>query len=60
MDQYEKALTESSEKLKECQETEKLKSCLPCLKMLDCSLRIEYVEAVYKSMRKDSVGNFEF
>jgi len=60
MDKYEKALENKSIELKECQKREGLNSCLPCPKMLDCPTRIGYVEAVYKSMRKDNVGGFDF
>ncbi len=46
--------------LQECQKSLTLKSCFDCKDILACKLRNEYVQSVYESMSKGSVGGFEF
>jgi hypothetical protein len=60
LDEFELKLNEKLEKLKKCQEENQLNSCLKCSKILECSVREEYVSAVYESMNKGQDGGFEF
>jgi len=60
MDKFEEALEEKIKLLKECQEKNGFKSCLKCDKLFECTLRDEYVKAVYESMSKGQGGGFEF
>ncbi|TXE86351.1 hypothetical protein FPD38_06800 [Campylobacter volucris] len=59
-DKYEQALEIKKEELIACQNQKNLKSCLSCSLVFECSLRKEYVEAVYKSMSKGKEGGFDF
>ena len=59
-DQYELALIRKKEELQACQSNQEVPSCYECEKLLDCDLRREYVDAVYRSMHKDKGGGFEF
>ncbi|WP_456429542.1 hypothetical protein [Nitratifractor sp.] len=59
-DRWQKALEEKSRELKRCQEEHNLRSCLSCEKILGCSIRNAYVNAVYESMNKGRGGGFEF
>lgn len=60
LDKWELALEEQIKVLKACQKSLNLNSCTTCEKLLNCSTRSDYVNAVYKSMNKDSGGGFEF
>ena len=60
LDKYELELEKRLKILKECQEKKSLKSCLKCKEILACSIRKEYVDAVYLSMNKGRSGGFEF
>ncbi len=59
-DRWKEALDRQLERLQECQEEQKVRSCLACPKILECSIRTEYVNAVYESMNKGQGGGFEF
>jgi len=59
-DKFELHLDTMIVKIKECQDTKALKSCSICEKYLNCSLRDDYVDAVYNSMSKGDTGGFEF
>lgn len=59
-DKWEIALQEKSRELKSCQEKRGLKSCLGCEKVNACTIRDDYVKAVYESMNKGAGGGFEF
>ncbi|MEF3192408.1 MAG: hypothetical protein K6347_07715 [Campylobacterales bacterium] len=63
-DRFIRQLEEATLKLKSCQQ-EKFPeanppSCLPCPQLLECTIRLTYVDAVYKSMNKGQHGGFEF
>jgi len=60
LDVFELALVGKKEALQFCQKEQGVASCFVCEKLLGCSLRREYVEAVYRSMHKDKGGGFEF
>ena len=60
LDKWELALEEQIKILQRCQESKGLNSCTPCEMLLECSVRKEYVKAVYESMNKGSGGGFEF
>ena len=60
LDKWELALEEKLKELKECQEKMNINSCFKCKKILECTLRKEYVNAVYESMNKGQGGGFEF
>ena len=47
------------DELRACQESKYQKSCMQCSDYVDCSLRLEYVKAVYNSMSNGN-GGFEF
>ncbi|MBX1886647.1 hypothetical protein [Campylobacter peloridis] len=59
-DEFELALDLKKNELQVCQNEKNLKSCLPCSMVFECTLRKEYVEAVYKSMSKGKTGGFDF
>ena len=59
-DEWSKKLDIQLEILKKCQVENKLSSCISCLKLLDCEIRKEYIDAVYISMNKNKSGGFEF
>ncbi|AJC87672.1 hypothetical protein CINS5915_01055 [Campylobacter insulaenigrae] len=59
-DEFEQILDLKKKELCACQARKNLKSCLPCSMIFECSLRKEYVEAVYKSMSKGKEGGFDF
>lgn len=46
--------------LQTCQSQKDTQSCFKCTKTLECSLRKDYVKAVYESMNKGQNGDFEF
>ncbi len=60
LDKWEQLLAEKKKELQKCQSDHALKSCLGCDKLLNCSLRNSYVNAVYSSMNKGHGGGFEF
>ena len=60
MDKWEIALEEKNLEVKECQDSKSLKSCLGCADLNECTLRDNYVKAVYESMSKGEGGGFEF
>jgi hypothetical protein len=57
---YEQNLDIKEKDVKECQENHSLDSCLKCDQIIGCTLRDEYVKAVYASMNKGETGGFEF
>ncbi len=59
-DKFELFLDEMIQKLQNCQENKGHKSCSLCELCIGCSLRDEYVKAVYNSMSKGDTGGFEF
>jgi hypothetical protein len=59
-DTYEKRLEEVRMRLEQCQQEHSLQSCMACEKLFTCTLRKEYVAAVYDSMAKGQGGGFEF
>jgi len=59
-DKWELVLESKIIELQECQKEKNLSSCFVCEKLFTCSLRDEYVKAVYESMNKGSGGGFEF
>lgn len=60
LDVWQKALEAKLDELKECQASKNVDSCFKCSLTLECTLRKEYVKAVYESMSKGSMGGFEF
>ncbi len=59
-DEWEEALERQLTVLKECQEKKELNSCMKCSEILECKIRLQYVNAVYESMNKGTGGGFEF
>ncbi|MBT0831929.1 hypothetical protein KJQ82_06825 [Campylobacter lari] len=59
-DEFELALEVKKNELQTCQNEKNLKSCLSCSMIFECSLRKEYIDAVYKSMSKGKEGGFDF
>ena len=59
-DKFELFLDEMVKKLQTCQKEKGHKSCSLCESYFGCSLRDEYVKAVYNSMSKGDTGGFEF
>ncbi len=59
-DKWELLLEEKLEILTKCQEEKGLNSCFNCELLLECKIRDEYVDSVYKSMNKGEGGGFEF
>ena len=60
LDEYEKKHIEELEKLEECKKDKGYDSCRKCSEFYSCSLRKEYVDAVFSSMNKGQTGGFEF
>jgi hypothetical protein len=69
LDEFEERLRLSAEKLAECQRSRgfvkiynssEYLSCNDCSELIGCSIRKEYVDAVYSSMSKGATGGFEF
>lgn len=60
IDSYDQQLALSTEELKNCQKARGLNSCLACSEILECQVRLGYVNAVYESMSKGLVGDFDF
>lgn len=59
-DQWDLALDEQLDILKNCQLNHNVDSCLKCQEVLNCDIKDTYVKAVYESMNKGSGGGFEF
>jgi hypothetical protein len=59
-DKFELHLDEMIVKVQNCQEEKSLPSCSQCEQFLKCTLRQEYINAVYNSMSKGDTGGFEF
>jgi hypothetical protein len=59
-DKFEIFLDEMIKKLQDCQRSKGHKSCSACESYFGCTLRDEYVKAVYNSMSKGDTGGFEF
>jgi len=59
-DKFEVFLDEMILKLQNCQKEKGHKSCSGCESYFGCTLRDEYVKAVYNSMSKGDTGGFEF
>ena len=53
-------LIQKQEELKTCQDAKHLSSCSQCMEILECTIRNNYVSAVYLSMNKGNGGSFEF
>ena len=60
LDEYEIKLQNATKNLKICQKEKDIDSCLKCEKIIGCTIRNEYVHAVYDSMNKGQSGGFEF
>lgn len=59
-DEYQIELDKKKQSVQECQKERGFESCFTCKELLDCSLRKEYIYAVYQSMSKGQSGGFEF
>ena len=59
-DKFEIFLDEMVLKLQACQKEKNHTSCSACEYFFGCTLRDEYVKAVYNSMSKGDTGGFEF
>jgi len=59
-DEFELHLEKKLQELRSCQEQKGHTTCSACELFLECSLRKEYVDAVYNSMSKGDTGGFEF
>lgn len=59
-DKWELELDKQLQTLKKCQYEHQTDSCLKCEKILNCTIRENYVVSVYESMNKGSGGGFEF
>lgn len=59
-DKWQIALDKELETLKQCQKTQSVPSCMGCNKIVECTIRENYVRVVYESMNKGSGGGFEF
>ena len=59
-DKFEVYLDNMILKLQACQQEKTHKSCSLCEFYFGCTLRDEYVKAVYNSMSKGDTGGFEF
>ena len=59
-DKWQLALDEPLENLRQCQKDKNIDSCFKCDKLLNCTIRENYIKAVYESMNKGSGGGFEF
>jgi hypothetical protein len=60
IDEWEIALEDRTQELKDCQTSKGLNSCLGCDEVNSCPIRDNYVKAVYESMNKGEGGGFEF
>lgn len=60
LDEWEEALEKQLLILKECQKKQGVDSCMKCREILECKIRLDYVNAVYESMNKGTGGGFEF
>ena len=60
LDEWQIILLQKKAELENCQKTNHLKSCMPCPHFLDCTIRDNYIKAVYDSMSKGQGGGFEF
>ncbi len=59
-DKFEVHLDAMIIKVQTCQEEKSLQSCSKCEQFLQCTLREDYIKAVYNSMSKGDTGGFEF
>ena len=59
-DEYKKVLNEKKELLEKCQKDNSVDSCMKCEKLFECTVRKNYVNAVYESMSHGETGGFEF
>jgi sulfur relay (sulfurtransferase) complex TusBCD TusD component (DsrE family) len=60
LDEWQIILEQKKVELEACQAAHTVKSCMKCEKLLDCTLRDNYIKAVYDSMSKGKGGGFEF
>ncbi|MBE0496561.1 MAG: hypothetical protein IBX45_09145 [Campylobacterales bacterium] len=60
LDVFEQRLEEVKARLQACQKEKSHESCSSCEAFFTCTLRKEYVSAVYDSMSKGQGGGFEF
>ena len=60
VDRFERVLNEKITNLQECQKQKSYSSCSQCESFIECSVRAEYVKAVYESMSKGQQGSFDF
>jgi len=60
LDEWQLALKAKKQELLQCQQQKQLDSCLKCQEVLQCTLRDDYIKAVYDSMNKGTGGGFEF
>ncbi|MRJ02479.1 MAG: hypothetical protein GXO19_05890 [Epsilonproteobacteria bacterium] len=59
-DRFQRELERTLERLRECQKSKGLKSCLQCTLVIGCTVRREYVDALYLNMNKGQGGGFAF
>ena len=60
LDEWQIALKQKKVELEACQTEQHINSCIKCEKLLVCTLRDNYIKAVYDSMSKGQSGGFEF
>ncbi len=60
LDKWEEALEKQLIIVQECQSQKGVDSCMKCSEILECKIRLDYVNAVYESMNKGTGGGFEF
>jgi hypothetical protein len=59
-DRFELEMDNKKEILQNCQSDKGLNSCFNCNELFNCQIRKDYVDAVYNSMSKGNVGDFDF
>lgn len=60
-DEFEQDMDKKKELLNSCQSTKGLNSCYNCNEIFTCTIRKDYVDAVYNSMSKGKTeGGFDF
>jgi len=59
-DRFELEMDNKKEILQNCQSDKGLNSCFNCNELFSCQIRKDYVDAVYNSMSKGNVGDFDF
>ncbi|RDU71956.1 hypothetical protein CQA66_05710 [Helicobacter aurati] len=59
-DSYTQMLLSSKQELQQCQNQHGFSSCMQCHSIFECQVRTRYVNAVYESMNRGQVGDFDF